>query len=223
MEDQVKPSKELARTTDLGAAENAGVSGGLVGRAGPVRASEEHAQNPRVSGEFGCADGALCAEGMDRRRFYIAAIYGLWSLIGAALALPASIYLFFPPSARQKEEFVDLGEISQFPAGVPEEKVFRQNRKDGWRLLSEKATAWVTRVSDREVVAFAPQCTHLGCAYHWDEQKQNFLCPCHTSTFGLDGRVLSGPAPRALDRYQVRIEKGKLLLGSIVQRAEEIE
>ena len=38
-------SKELARTTELGAAENAGVSGGLVGRAGTVRAFEEHAQN----------------------------------------------------------------------------------------------------------------------------------------------------------------------------------
>ncbi|MBK5292538.1 MAG: ubiquinol-cytochrome c reductase iron-sulfur subunit [Acidobacteriia bacterium] len=155
-------------------------------------------------------------EAMDRRRFYIAAIYGLWSLIGAALALPASIYLFLPPSARQKEEWVDLGEIAQFPVGVPEEKVFRHNRKDGWRMISEKATAWVTRMTDQEVVAFAPQCTHLGCAYHWDEQKQNFLCPCHASTFGLDGRVLTGPAPRPLDRYEVRIEKNKLRLGSII-------
>ena len=35
------PSKELARTTELGVAENARVSGGLVGRAGPVRAYEQ--------------------------------------------------------------------------------------------------------------------------------------------------------------------------------------
>ncbi len=150
-----------------------------------------------------------------RRTFFVAWIYGLWSLIGAALGLPAAVYLLVPPRSRAKEEWTDLGDLAQFPVRAPEEVVFRRNRKDGWRVISEKTAAWVVRTSAGEAVAFAPQCTHLGCAYHWDEQKQNFLCPCHTSTFGLDGRVLTGPAPRALDRYQLRVEKGKLRLGPL--------
>jgi Rieske Fe-S protein len=33
--------------------------------------------------------------------------------------------------------------------------------------------------------------------------------------FSLDGKVLSGPAPRSLDRFETRIEGGKLLLGGL--------
>ena len=64
--------------------------------------------------------------------------------------------------------------------------------------------------TDEEVVAFMPSCTHLGCGYHWDKSKDGFVCPCHDSLFAIDGSVVAGPAPRPLDRYQVRVE-GKLL------------
>lgn len=153
------------------------------------------------------------SENNERRDFCVACIYSLWALIAAALAGPAAAYLLVPPRARQQTEWVEAGEVDRLPLGVPEEVAFRRIRKDGWRISSEKASAWIVRRPDGTVIAFAPQCTHLGCAYHWDEQKQNFLCPCHSSTFGLDGKVLSGPAPRPLDRYAVRIERGRLLLG----------
>jgi menaquinol-cytochrome c reductase iron-sulfur subunit len=93
--------------------------------------------------------------------------------------------------------------------------VFRQNRVDGWKILSEKSTAWVVKISDSQVVAFGPQCTHLGCAYHWDDKQSEFLCPCHTSIFRIDGTVVSGPAPRPLDRYDTKVVDGKLLLGAL--------
>src|ERR1035438_6846791 len=66
-----------------------------------------------------------------------------------------------------------------------------------------------------EVTAFGPQCTHLGCAYHWEEGRGQFLCPCHTSLFSIDGKVAAGPAPRPLDRYQTRLNGSKLLLGKL--------
>ena len=154
---------------------------------------------------------------MERRLFFQAAIYGLWSLIGLALALPASLYLLLPPRLRKGEEWVEAGDVSKLRLNEPEEMVYRRNRLDGWKLTSEKATAWVVRTADNEVVAFDPQCTHLGCAYHWEESKKHFVCPCHTSAFGMDGRVLSGPAPRALDRHSVKIEGGKVLLGAVTR------
>ena len=152
-----------------------------------------------------------------RRSFYISVIYGTWTLIGALLSVPALAYLFSVGRRSGQEEFVEVGDISRLPLNTPREMVFRRRRKDGWKIISEKTTAWVMRVSESEVVAFAPQCTHLGCAYHWDDKNNNFLCPCHTSTFGLDGRVLTGPAPRPLDRYRVRIEGNRLLVGGIVR------
>jgi menaquinol-cytochrome c reductase iron-sulfur subunit len=71
-----------------------------------------------------------------------------------------------------------------------------------------------------DVVAFAPQCTHLGCAYHFDETEKQFLCPCHNSVFSIDGKVVSGPAPRPLDRFDAKVQNNKLLLGEIRESKE---
>jgi menaquinol-cytochrome c reductase iron-sulfur subunit len=150
-----------------------------------------------------------------RRRFYIGAIYGLWAIISAALALPALVYLLFPPKPRRENEWVDAGDISKISPNAPVEMSFRRNRVDGWKVISEKSTAWVVKQADNSVVAFGPQCTHLGCAYHWEEGKNEFLCPCHSSLFALDGKVLSGPAPRPLDRYDVKLQGSRLLLGDL--------
>ncbi|MEX2261569.1 MAG: ubiquinol-cytochrome c reductase iron-sulfur subunit [Bryobacteraceae bacterium] len=158
-----------------------------------------------------------------RRRFYLTIIYGLWGLMGAAFALPAAVYLLLPPRLRRQEEWVEAGSVGRLEPNAPVELTFRRTRVDGWKISSERSTAWVVKTSHQEVIAFAPQCTHLGCAYHWDEQKNYFLCPCHTSTFGVDGKVLSGPAPRSLDRYESKIEQSKLLLGRIHEAGETTE
>jgi menaquinol-cytochrome c reductase iron-sulfur subunit len=154
-----------------------------------------------------------------RRRFYLAAISGLGSLIGAALGIPALLYLFFPPKSKEQAGWVEAADIGGLAVNSPEEVSFRRNRVDGWKVTSEKATAWVVKSADNQVVAFAPQCTHLGCAYHWDAQNNNFLCPCHTSTFGIDGKVLSGPAPRPLDRYETKLDGSKLEIGPLAPHA----
>lgn len=152
-----------------------------------------------------------------RRRFYLTFIYGLWSLITAALAAPALLYLLLPPKVRRESEWIDATDLNKLQLKIPTEVVFRKNRVDGWKVTSEKETAWVVKLSDQQTVAFGPQCTHLGCAYHWDQAKTQFLCPCHNSVFGMDGSVISGPAPRPLDRYETKTENGKLLLGQLKQ------
>jgi menaquinol-cytochrome c reductase iron-sulfur subunit len=154
-------------------------------------------------------------QGSTRRRFFVGAIYGIWASISAALALPASVYLLFPPKARNEDQWVDAGDISKLAPNAPVELTFRRNRVDGWKVLSEKSTAWVVRQADSSVVAYGPQCTHLGCAYHWEEGPKEFLCPCHNSLFGLDGKVQSGPAPRSLDRYDVKLQGSRLLIGPL--------
>jgi menaquinol-cytochrome c reductase iron-sulfur subunit len=149
----------------------------------------------------------------DRRNFLVIAIYGLGALISAALAVPAAVYLLWPPRPKKQTEWVEAGSLTQLQPNLPEEMVFRRNRADGWKVTSEKATAWVVKVSQKEVIAFVPQCPHLGCAYHWELQNKEFLCPCHASRFSIEGDVLSGPSPRPLDRYEVRFEGEKVLLG----------
>ena len=45
-------------------------------------------------------------------------------------------------------------------------------------------------------------CTHGDCAVAWDAALGAVECPCHGSRFGLDGRVLRGPASRPLTAFR---------------------
>jgi menaquinol-cytochrome c reductase iron-sulfur subunit len=155
-------------------------------------------------------------EDISRRSFYVGAIYGIGAAIAAALGLPAAIYLLFPPRIRQAQQWVEVGDVLSLTPDTPTEMTFRRNRVDGWKVSSEKATAWVVKHADNSITAFGPQCTHLGCAYHWDEGKSEFICPCHNSFFSIDGNVMAGPAPRPLERYETKIDGKKLLIGRLI-------
>ena len=56
------------------------------------------------------------------------------------------------------------------------------------------------------VFAVSTICTHLGCIVK--PGAAGFECPCHGSRFAPDGKVLKGPAPKALPWLAVR-EVGK--------------
>ncbi|MGD1069929.1 MAG: Rieske (2Fe-2S) protein [Bryobacteraceae bacterium] len=159
-------------------------------------------------------------EPMPRRTFHLAVIYILGALISVALAIPALIYLLVPPRARKDSGFVDAGDISQLTPDAPVEMSFQDTRVDGWRVVTEKKTAWVVKTPDNKIIAFGPQCTHLACAYHWDAGVKQFACPCHNSFFSLQGQVLAGPAPRPLDRYVTRIQDNRLQVGPLKNSAE---
>ena len=161
------------------------------------------------------------AEDPGRRRFYVGAIYAMMAAISAALGLPALAYLLIPGRVRKTEDWIEVGDMTRLTPNVPVELAFQRHRVDGWKEINEKSTAWVVKTGDTQAIAFGPQCTHLGCAYHWEQDGNHFLCPCHTSVFGVDGKVVAGPAPRPLDRYETKVEGTKLLLGKLKISEEE--
>ncbi|MBX3011859.1 MAG: Rieske 2Fe-2S domain-containing protein [Caldilineaceae bacterium] len=55
-------------------------------------------------------------------------------------------------------------------------------------------------------------CTHLGCLYLWDENRQRFDCPCHGSKFSREGYFIYGPAPRSLDSFAINQAEGELVV-----------
>ncbi|AKU21515.1 FAD-dependent oxidoreductase [Massilia sp. NR 4-1] len=64
--------------------------------------------------------------------------------------------------------------------------------RDGVRLLA------VHRTRQGGLLALSAACPHMGCAVHWNGQEQSWDCPCHGSRFGVDGKVLHGPAAAGL-------------------------
>jgi cytochrome b6-f complex iron-sulfur subunit len=65
---------------------------------------------------------------------------------------------------------------------------------------------YLARQTGGGFLAISRECTHLGCTVPWIAEKESFVCPCHASSFDINGDVLGGPAPRALDVFAVRIE-----------------
>ena len=154
-----------------------------------------------------------------RRSFYSVLINLFGGLIGAVVAIPAVAYLLVKPKNSGADPMIEIADVDKLEIGRPAEVAYMRTRVDGWKVSKEKTTAWVVKNSPQDVVAFSPQCTHLGCPYHWDDGQKLFACPCHTSSFGVDGKVLGGPAPRPLDRLVSKVESGRLLIGSDIQKA----
>jgi Rieske Fe-S protein len=69
---------------------------------------------------------------------------------------------------------------------------------------------YLVRQQDGAFLALSLMCSHLGCSISWDDQKNQFICPCHSSSFNKQGEVINSPAPRPLDYFPVIIEEGKV-------------
>jgi nitrite reductase/ring-hydroxylating ferredoxin subunit/uncharacterized membrane protein len=63
-----------------------------------------------------------------------------------------------------------------------------------------------------QLYALADRCSHRGCSLH--EGKLNpddtLTCPCHGSTFRLDGSIVKGPATSPQPAFDVRRNEGKI-------------
>ena len=79
-----------------------------------------------------------------------------------------------------------------------------------WAGVTGQTAAWLRREPNGEFVAFAVNCTHLGCPVRWIEAAQLFMCPCHGGVYNKDGTVAAGPPPRPLVRYGVRVHDGQV-------------
>ncbi|MFZ2950101.1 MAG: Rieske (2Fe-2S) protein [Desulfuromonadaceae bacterium] len=62
--------------------------------------------------------------------------------------------------------------------------------------------------SESGFYALSLVCTHLGCTVTVTEDELS--CPCHGSRFDRQGKVLTGPAARALVRMKVEV-RGELV------------
>jgi nitrite reductase/ring-hydroxylating ferredoxin subunit len=47
-----------------------------------------------------------------------------------------------------------------------------------------------------DITVLDAACPHVKCKLHYNEATDEFDCPCHESSFDLDGVLLGGPAPR---------------------------
>ena len=150
---------------------------------------------------------------VSRRDFLGIATWSIGGLISAIMAVPAVAYLLGPALKRtDAQNWIRLGSTSKVELGVPTLFKAKIERKTGWIVSQEEIAAFVLTEDGRDFIAMSNLCTHLGCRVRWIAERQQFLSPCHNGVFDKYGNVVSGPPPRPLDRFQVKIENAQLLI-----------
>jgi Rieske Fe-S protein len=55
------------------------------------------------------------------------------------------------------------------------------------------------------IVARSLLCTHQGCVVAWQEEIQQYKCPCQGAWFDINGQVIEGPTTKPLVEYPVTL------------------
>jgi cytochrome b6-f complex iron-sulfur subunit len=100
--------------------------------------------------------------------------------------------VLFEPATRFKvarPEEIPLGKV----LALPQQKLYVAHGEAGFYAMSAV-------------------CTHLGCMTRYAAEEKTITCPCHGSRFDLGGRVNGGPAPRPLDRLELSLKDGALVV-----------
>ena len=151
-------------------------------------------------------------DGISRRTFLSSAAALLGGAIAFVLGSTGISYFVSPAFLKEDEDWVDVGKASDIRPGSPVKVDFVARKRDAWVVTEKRSSAWISTPDGKSFTVFDPRCTHLGCPYRWDQEKKLFLCPCHAAVFAPDGIVVSGPPPRPLDRYAVKVAGGRLMI-----------
>jgi Rieske Fe-S protein len=148
---------------------------------------------------------------LSRRNFMQAAIWGIGGLIGIGFGVPAVAYVVGPSlKSQQAQTWMRLGPTSKVELGTPTLFTFTIQTQTGWIVNSEELSVYVLSKDGRDYIAMSNICTHLGCHVRWITDQNLFFCPCHNGEFDVNGTVISGPPPRPLNRYEVKVENDQL-------------
>ncbi len=156
------------------------------------------------------------SEPINRRGFLRIATWSIGGLVSLMMGIPGIAYILGPALSREKSQgWVRLGSINKAELGTPTLFKVSITRETGWLVQEEKIGVYVLTDNRRDFIAMSNICTHLGCRVRWIADEEIFLSPCHFGVFDREGKVISGPPPRPLDRYEVKIENDQLLIGQL--------
>jgi len=129
------------------------------------------------------------------RRGFLNALLGsslfLWL---ASVFYPVARYLVPPASAVADVNSINVMKRSELAPGAY--RIFRFGR----------LPAILFRLEDGSLHALSARCTHLDCTVQFRKDREQIWCACHGGVYDIDGRNVSGPPPRPLERYEVVVK-----------------
>ncbi len=149
-------------------------------------------------------------ESAKRRDFLSWLALGCGAAGAALVGIPILGFMLAPLVRRTPTVWRSVGAVDQFHPGRTVEVAFLDASPLVWSGVAAKTGAWLRREQDGSFVAFALNCTHLGCPVRWLDGASLFMCPCHGGVYYRDGSVAAGPPPKPLTRYPVRVRAGQV-------------
>lgn len=153
-----------------------------------------------------CADPEL--QNPERRRFLVRISMAAGAIGGLLVAVPSVAFLL--GLRKPTRIWRNVGAVDSFQPGTTVKVSFLDPSPLPWAGVTARTGAWLRRVNGSEFIAFSVNCTHLGCPVRWLPSANLFMCPCHGGVFYANGTVASGPPPRPLSRYPVRVTNGQV-------------
>jgi menaquinol-cytochrome c reductase iron-sulfur subunit len=161
------------------------------------------------------------------RRNLLAALGAI--LVGGIVSLfplGAGALVFLDPILKRKKQDEGSGEgdrpfrrvaaVDALPAdGTPVQVPVLADLKDAWNSDPNQpvGAVYLRRVGS-QVECFNAICPHAGCFVAYSPERKLFQCPCHTSSFELDGeRIMPSPSPRDMDG--LKVDEAKLKEGEV--------
>jgi menaquinol-cytochrome c reductase iron-sulfur subunit len=148
---------------------------------------------------------------MNRRDLYRYGTVAMAACVALVPAVPGLAYLLDPLRKRSKAgEHRRVAKLSELAVGEPKTFAIVDDRHDAWVKYPREpiGSVWLVRQPEGtkpEVLAFATECPHLGCAVSLSPNGKNFDCPCHNSKFELTGKPLNRVPPRHMDGLDVEL------------------
>ncbi|MEQ8833708.1 MAG: Rieske (2Fe-2S) protein [Miltoncostaeaceae bacterium] len=119
------------------------------------------------------------------------------AVMGAAILVPVVGFAVADTVKEEDWRWVDIGPLSDFPEGVTSVAVSGPFPESDRRAF--------IRHQDNSIIAIWNRCAHLGCPSSYSQGSDSYTCPCHGGSYDSLGRVIAGPPPRPLDRFDVKL------------------
>jgi Rieske Fe-S protein len=108
--------------------------------------------------------------------------------------------------------FLRVTAINALPDdGTPRQFPVVSDRVDAWNKFPQVrvGAVYLRKTGPNQVQAINVVCPHAGCFVNYQPDHGHYLCPCHNSSFALDGKIKdpASPSPRALDTLEVKISE----------------
>lgn len=143
-----------------------------------------------------------------RRKFLLFLPIGIVAGIAGTLAVAAFRFLRPAAAVQPESRWLDAMPMANIKGDKPMMCAIMTERVAGWSTTLEEQQVFILPAHDRKALSSA--CPHEGCNVMWRDETNDFLCPCHDSSFGPDGTRLGGPAQRGLDPLPSREKDGML-------------